>query len=54
MTRAAPAQRPPPPKAGEMAPDATLTDAAGAAVPLSDLWEAAPRALVLVFLRHFG
>lgn len=39
---------------GETAPDLTLHDAAGSEVRLSDLWSGAPRALLLVFLRHFG
>jgi len=54
MTQAATSQRRRPPRAGEMAPDAALTDAAGTDVPLSGLWRESPRALVLVFLRHFG
>jgi len=44
----------PAPTAGTAAPDLVLRDAAGAEVRLSDLWRAAPRALALVFVRHFG
>ena len=43
-----------PPSVGDQAPDLTLTDTTGLPVRLSDLWDAAPRALVLVFVRHFG
>lgn len=39
---------------GDHAPDLTLRDAGDVEVRLSDLWASAPRALVLVFLRHFG
>lgn len=39
---------------GDSAPDLTLRDAGNAEVRLSDLWSSAPRALVIVFLRHFG
>jgi hypothetical protein len=39
---------------GAPAPDQTLLDATGAEVRLSDYWTAAPRALALVFVRHFG
>ncbi len=42
------------PAAGSAAPDLALRDAAGAEVRLSDLWGAAPTALALVFVRHFG
>jgi hypothetical protein len=42
------------PRLGEPAPDATLRDAAGNRVRLADLWGAAPAALALVFVRHFG
>jgi hypothetical protein len=41
-------------QAGQAAPDQTLLDATGASVTLSDFWEAAPKALALVFVRHFG
>ena len=43
-----------PPPVGNRAPDLALRDAAGAPVRLADLWAAAPRALALVFVRHFG
>ncbi|CAA9544108.1 MAG: hypothetical protein AVDCRST_MAG73-2234 [uncultured Thermomicrobiales bacterium] len=39
---------------GEMAPDATVWNGDGGAVRVADLWRGAPRALVLVFFRHFG
>ena len=52
MTLAPP--RPTAPSVGELAPDATLLDAAGAPRHLSDLWTSSPRALVLVFLRQFA
>lgn len=39
---------------GSAAPDARLVDAAGSRVHLRQQWEAAPKALVLIFLRHFG
>ncbi|MFM9105426.1 MAG: hypothetical protein ACKOWF_01850 [Chloroflexota bacterium] len=39
---------------GDPAPDLTLRDATGAPVQLSSFWNAAPRALALVFVRHFG
>ena len=42
------------PAVGGAAPDLLLRDAAGADVRLSDLWHAAPKALALVFVRHFG
>ncbi len=42
------------PSAGSAAPDLALGDPAGAKVRLSDLWDAAPRGLALVFVRHFG
>lgn len=48
------ATRPRLPTVGHPAPDVTLHDTAGAPVRLAELWAAAPRALVLVFLRHFG
>ena len=41
-------------RAGDPAPDLTLLDASGAPVTLSSRWSQAPRALVLVFVRHFG
>ena len=41
-------------RAGDPAPDQTLLDASGATVRLSDYWTAAPKALALVFVRHFG
>lgn len=43
-----------PPAVGRPAPDATLPDAAGTPVRLSDHWRAASRGLALVFVRHFG
>jgi hypothetical protein len=39
---------------GSNAPDATLIAASGDPVQLQDQWQAAPKALALVFLRHFG
>jgi len=39
---------------GAPAPDAALRDATGTDVRLSELWREAPRALALVFVRHFG
>lgn len=39
---------------GDPAPDFTLDDATGAPRRLADLWRAAPNALVLVLLRHYG
>ncbi|HEV2107635.1 MAG TPA: hypothetical protein VGR16_05185 [Thermomicrobiales bacterium] len=42
------------PGIGDPAPDVTLIDGSGAPVHLKDQWEAAPRALALIFLRHFG
>lgn len=42
------------PVIGEAAPDSVVGDGSGAGTRLSALWTAAPRALVLVFLRHFG
>ncbi|MGI9254133.1 MAG: hypothetical protein ACR2J8_10325 [Thermomicrobiales bacterium] len=42
------------PRAGDAAPDQTLLDDSGQTVRLSDFWSAAPRALALVFVRHFG
>ncbi len=39
---------------GDAAPDVTLEDATGAQRRLADLWQAAPNALVLVLLRHYG
>jgi peroxiredoxin len=48
------ATRPPAPTVGSPAPDVTLRDAAGTPVGLAELWTSAPRALVLVFVRHFG
>lgn len=39
---------------GSNAPDATLILASGDPVSLQDQWQAAPKALALVFLRHFG
>lgn len=44
----------PPTTTGSKAPDATLIAASGDPVQLRDQWEAAPKALALVFLRHFG
>lgn len=41
-------------RAGDPAPDATVRDAAGIERTLSHYWAAAPRALALVFVRHFG
>jgi hypothetical protein len=41
-------------RAGRPAPDAMLVDASGNPVHLREQWEAAPKALALVFLRHFG
>ena len=46
--------RPRLPTVGQPAPDVMLHDTAGAPVRLAELWTATPRALVLVFLRHFG
>ncbi len=43
-----------PPAVGQPAPDATLPDAVGTRVRLSDRWRAAPRGLALVFVRHYG
>ena len=48
------ATRPASPAVGDRAPDRTLGGADGAPVRLAELWSAAPRALVLVFVRHFG
>jgi peroxiredoxin len=42
------------PRAGASAPDLTLAGADGAPIRLSDLWTAAPTALALVLVRHFG
>jgi len=39
---------------GGPAPDAAVQDEHGAPVRLSELWDKAPRATVLVFLREFG
>jgi hypothetical protein len=39
---------------GAPAPDAIVQDEHGAPVRLSELWDKAPRATVLVFLREFG
>ncbi len=39
---------------GVPAPDAAVQDEHGAPVRLSELWDKAPRATVLVFLREFG
>jgi hypothetical protein len=39
---------------GDGAPDLVVLDASGVETGLSAFWTAAPRALVLVFLRHFG
>lgn len=39
---------------GTPAPDVMLLTASSGQVHLSAEWEAAPEALVLVFLRHFG
>lgn len=41
-------------QAGRPAPDAMLVDASGNPVHLREQWEAAPKALALIFLRHFG
>ncbi len=41
-------------KAGHLAPDIALRNAAGAQIGLSHLWAESPGALVLVFVRHFG
>jgi hypothetical protein len=46
--------RPAAPAAGDRAPDAVLGRADGSPVRLADLWMTAPRALVLVFVRHLG
>ena len=48
------ATRPAAPFVGDIAPDVALRDAAGMSVRLADLWTGASRALVLVFVRHFG
>ena len=48
------ATRPAAPLVGDVAPDVPLRDAAGMSVRLAELWTSAPRALVLVFVRHFG
>jgi len=42
------------PQMGEPAPNASLRNAAGQLVTLAELWAAAPAALALVFVRHFG
>ena len=39
---------------GDPAPDQTVLDTTGAEVRFSDYWSAAPKALALVFIRHFG
>jgi hypothetical protein len=39
---------------GAPAPDCVVQDEHGAPVRLSELWDKAPRATVLVFLREFG
>lgn len=39
---------------GSPAPDAGLRAPSGDPVHLREEWEAAPKALALVFLRHFG
>lgn len=44
----------PSPRIGDPAPDFTLTTPEGEEVCLSDLWKNAPRALALVFVRHWG
>lgn len=41
-----------PPQIGDLAPDASLPDHAGAPTVLSDLWRARP--LLILFWRHFG
>ncbi len=42
------------PAVGASAPDVTLHDDSGQTIRFSDRWAAAPRGLVLVFIRHFG
>ena len=37
---------------GDSAPDLTLPDARGRNIAFSELWQAAP--LALLFIRHFG
>lgn len=39
---------------GDRAPNLALPDGKGGKVHLSNFWAGAQRALVLVFLRHFG
>lgn len=39
---------------GDPAPDLTLPSPDATFVQLSELWRAAPRALALVFVRHWG
>jgi len=39
---------------GSPAPTPTVRTTDGGAVRVADLWHNAPRALVLVFFRHFG
>jgi peroxiredoxin len=41
-------------RAGDAAPDLTLPAPDASFARLSDLWHAAPRALALVFVRHWG
>ena len=41
-------------EAGSPAPDATLLASSGDPVHLHEQWQAAPTALALIFLRHFG
>ncbi len=43
-----------PPSVGATAPDAVLSDDTGQPVRISACWTAAPRGLVLVFIRQFG
>ena len=42
------------PSAGSPAPDLALPGRDGTPTRLGDLWAAAPRALALVLVRHFG
>lgn len=43
-----------PPVLGAVAPDLTLSDETGQYVRLSEHWSAAPRGLLLVFVRQLG
>lgn len=54
MTANAAASPATPPAPGTTAPDLVLRDRHRTEVRLADLWQSAPKALALVFVRHFG